>query len=143
MATYRYLFADLLSGTLLEELPVTCTSFARALNAAGNLSCSLNLSDLGDLDWRGATEPRRTGLYVERDDRALVWGGVVWKRRPGNGGQTAEIEASTFESYFAHRRIKQTQSFTAVDVFGVARALLASVAAEPNGAARPNPTAPK
>ncbi|HLL69026.1 MAG TPA: hypothetical protein VK453_25425 [Micromonosporaceae bacterium] len=133
MATYRYLFADLLSGALIEELPVNCDRFSSGLNGVGALSCTLDLTDLGGVDAAGATVPDHTAVYVERDERTLVWGGIVTKRRPINNGRGASIEAATFESYLGRRSIKSDWSFVGDDMFNVVRTFLYLLPTQTNG----------
>ena len=110
MATYRYLFADLLSNVITGELPVRLAIFQTRLNAAGKAdftgSIPLSHPQVVAQDVENITAPRRTALYVDRDG-TLVWGGIVWTRRyaSSENGQL-EIKASTFDSYAYHRWIE-------------------------------------
>jgi hypothetical protein len=103
---YTYLFADLRTGAILDELPLSGVSFDKRLNDTGSLRAQLRVDDPGirERGLRQLTEPGRTALYVERDG-ALLWGGIVWTTRYSAGGGTLEIGASDFLSYFEHRRV--------------------------------------
>jgi hypothetical protein len=129
---------DLISGELIDELPLDVSSFSRIINGAGTLSATLALGDLGDLDWQAATMPRRTAVYVLRDDTTIVWAGWIRKRRPLDGGTRAGIDCETLESYYASRRVKHSVpivdlGFVDDDAFDIVRAMLGILAAEPNG----------
>lgn len=116
MTSYRYLTTDLLSNTVIGELPLTGVTWGQALNAAGNFNGHMMLSDsriqnvLGTynasnvftLDY--VTTPAKTGLYVERDG-VIVWGGVIWARTYDSSSQTLSLVAREFESYLERRRI--------------------------------------
>lgn len=133
MADYRYLFADLLTGQLLEELPLDCRSFSQQIGngGAGTLSGILALGDITQ-DWRAATLPKHTLVIVLRDE-AVAWGGWVVKRRPVNGGNAAEIGAETLEGWLGRQEIQDDLSFTATDVFTIVRGIVAHVAAQAGG----------
>ena len=136
MATYRYLFADVLTGAVIAELPVSCDRFDRTINGVGSLSCTLALADLTGLDWVGANRPRRTAIYVERDNGVLVWGGMMVTSRPLNNGASATMVAETFEGYLNRRQVAANLSFKNADLFDVVRALIATLSTQPNGDVR-------
>lgn len=134
--TYRYLFTDLLTGTTLEELPLDCQSLPLALNGGdGQTTGTLNLADLNarGVQWRAATEPERTGVYAVRDDTSIVWGGYVEKRRPTNGGATAELTCKPFEALLARTAIDWDVTYTATDVFDIVRGLLSTAQGQAGG----------
>jgi len=123
--TYRYLFADLLTNTILAELPLTGVSFTTQLNQAGTFSGHLLLGGIDATEYNAydATVPARTALYVDRNG-TLLWGGVIWGRSYDSRSQTLSIEAREFESYFERRRITQTTAFTNIDQLAIARNLI-------------------
>jgi hypothetical protein len=104
-ATYTYLTQDILSGTVLGEVPLHGVSFDRELNKAGNFQGSANWdNDLVDNnDLFAMTEPNRTSIFAYRDDQ-IVWGGIVWTRTEQSQGKSVQITAQTFESY-PYRRV--------------------------------------
>lgn len=153
MATYRYLTTDLLSNTIIGELPLTGCTWGQALNAAGNFNGHMMLSDsriqnvLGTynasnvftLDY--VTTPSKTGLYVERDG-VIVWGGIIWARTYDSGSQTLSLVAREFESYFERRRITTSSVgggsganvwATGTDQFTIVKKLVDDAQAVPNG----------
>ena len=125
MAIYRYLAADLITNTILAELPLSESRFDLRLNGAGSFAAKLQITDLKvkALPFLAATEPGRTALYVERDG-VLLWGGILWTRRSANGG--IELGGLEFESYFARRLITMNAVFTAVDQLTIARSLIST-----------------
>lgn len=133
MATYRYLFADLLTNQVLAELPITGVNFTQALNAAGTFQGDILLSGLSAAsNATNATIPARTALYVDRDG-VLVWGGVIWFREYSSASQHLRITAREFESYYERRRITTTQAFTNVDQLLIARTLVNNANAATSG----------
>lgn len=127
MATYRYLFADAMTGRLLEELPLDCQSFSQQINGAGTTTGTLAIAD-PDMPalWRQATIPKRSLLLVQRGDNLTpVWGGIVMKRRPtGPGHTSAEITAETLEGYWQRRKIKTDLPETSADLFTIVRDII-------------------
>lgn len=125
MATYRYLFADLVTNSILAELPITGVNFTQALNSAGTFTGTLLLSGVNaeQMNVSNATIPGRTAVYVDRDG-VLVWGGVLWSREYNSADQHLRLTAREFESYLERRRITTTQAFTNVDQFTIAQTLV-------------------
>ncbi|MFE0329079.1 hypothetical protein ACFW08_20300 [Streptomyces sp. NPDC058960] len=106
--TYTYLFCDLLTDTVLAELPLSGVTYSTLLNGIGTLSATIPYtSETLPLDPETASTPGRTAVYVDRDG-VLVWGGIVWTRKPAGGGKS--IQAAEFLSYFQHRYVKKTLS---------------------------------
>jgi hypothetical protein len=125
MAVYTWRAYDLMTNRFLMDLPVLGGSYTEALNDPGSFSLTVPLSprvrkfsggsyvDAGalynTLNWDvqaiyNAVTPGRTAIFVDRDG-VLVWGGIVWTRRPQNAA--LEIGGNGFLSYFARRRIRQ------------------------------------
>ena len=102
--TYTYYVADLLTGEIIGDLPLTGVGFTRVLNAPGTFRGSLHTRDprVLALAPRRLTEPGRTALYVDRDG-VLVWGGIIWTTRYTADDGALELGAADFLSYFEHR----------------------------------------
>jgi hypothetical protein len=134
VTTYRYLFADLLTNSILAELPLTGVAFTQQLNQAGTFSARILLSGINAAGQNvdAATIPGRCALYVDRDG-ILVWGGVVWSRNYNSTSQTLTLGAREFESYFERRRITTTQAFTNTDQLAIVQTLVTAAQAVPNG----------
>jgi hypothetical protein len=125
--TYRYLFADLLTNSILAELPITGVSFTQQLNTSGTFTGHLLLSGVNAeaLNVSAGTIPGRTAIYVDRNG-VLVWGGVLWNREYNSTEQTLTFQAREFESYFERRKITTTQVFNNIDQLTIANALINS-----------------
>mgnify|MGYP003334163735 FL=1 len=130
MANYRYLCTDLLTNTVIAELPLTGVTYAQSLNDAGEFNGQLLLSDsriagtLGSGSIDLSTTPARTGIYVERDG-VIVYGGVIWSRTYNSTSATMTLAAREFESYFGRRRIADTTVFGPnVDQFVAVKTLI-------------------
>ena len=134
MTTYRYLFADLRTNTILAELPLTAVNFTNTLNASGSLTGSILLSgaQAAKQNVANATIPARTALYVDRDG-VLVWGGIIWSREYNSTSQMLSINAQTFDSYFNRRRITSTQVFLNADQFTIAQTLVSAAQSASGG----------
>jgi hypothetical protein len=123
VATYRYLLADLLTNSILLDLPFSGVSYDRRLNGPGNGTFSFQMNSFGATATEIAnynqmvidsTIPGRTAVYIERNS-ALVWGGIIWSRLYESEGQTVQFTAQTFESFLYKQVVESTQAFTNVD----------------------------
>jgi hypothetical protein len=61
-----------------------------------------------------ATEPRRTAVWIIRDE-VPVWGGILWTRTYNSDNGAFDLTASTFESYLARRRIRSNLIYAGQD----------------------------
>lgn len=136
MADYRFLGADLRTGAILGELPLSGVRYGRVLNGAGRASGSMSLAHRTTTGTRlspaylAATAPGRTGLWVERDG-VLMWGGVIWARDYNDGRLT--IEAAELWSYFHRRRLGTTKTYSATDQLDIVRDLIDYAQSQPGG----------
>ena len=137
MAVYRFLFADALTGQLIEELPLDCQSYSQQINGAGQCTGTLAIADPSmPALWREATEVKRTLLMIQRGDDGThpLWGGIIMKRRPtGTGHTQAEITAETLEGYWQRRRLVTDVEQDNVDLFDVVRAIITQLQAVTGG----------
>jgi len=132
--TYRYLFADLLTNTIIGELPLTGVSFGSQLNQAGTFQGHILLSGVDSTKFNvtASTIPGKCAVYVDRDG-VLVWGGIIWNRNYQSGNQVLSINAKEFESYFDKRRITSDQVFTNIDELTIAQNLISLAQGVPFG----------
>lgn len=132
--TYRYLFADLLTNTIIGELPLTGVSFGSQLNQAGTFQGHLLLSgiDTTGFNVANSTIPARCAVYVDRNG-VLVWGGIVWSRSYQSSSQVLSLQAREFESYFEKRRITSEQVFNNVDQLSITQNLISAAQGVPFG----------
>lgn len=132
--TYRYLFADLQTNDIIAELPLTGVSFTQQLNQNGSFQGHLLLSGVNAAAFNidASTIPGRNAIYVDRDG-VLVWGGVIWGRSYNSTDQILSLSALEFMSYFTHRRITTTTSFTNIDQLVIAKTLVEDAQSVPYG----------
>jgi hypothetical protein len=132
--TYRYLFVDLLTNTIIAELPLTGVGFTQQLNQAGTFSGHLLLSGLNAAAFNidASTIPGKCGIYVDRNG-ILVWGGVIWGRTYNSSDQTLSFTAREWISYFERRRITTTRNFSNTDQLVIAKTLIEDAQNEPYG----------
>jgi hypothetical protein len=125
VTTYRYLFVDLPTNTVIAELPLTGVAFTQQLNQAGTFTGHLLLSGINAASFNvdSSTIPGACGLYVDRDG-VLVWGGVIWGRTYNSTEQTLTFHAREWISYFERRRITQTVDFAGIDQLVIAKTLV-------------------
>ena len=123
--TYRYLFVDLLSDTIIAELPLTGVGFTQQLNQPGTFQGHILLSGINADKYNVdlATIPGHCGLYVDRNG-TLIWGGVIWGRSYNSASQTLTFNAQEWISYFDHRRVTQDVQFTNIDQLVIAKTLI-------------------
>lgn len=118
MPRYRHILTDLRTGNVLSDaVSLNVASYAARLCGPADLTATLELSDTAVRAMSDpilATQPRRTALWVIRDERP-VWGGIIWTRRYRSADHNLDIGASTFESYFARRRIRHNFIFNGWD----------------------------
>lgn len=140
MAAYRYLAYDLVSNTLLAELPLRDVSFSAALNASGSFAGLLPLTGTAQTApgvWRAtgtdmlaASRPGRTVVYVERDG-VLIDGYIIWTRHYAPANQAVQLGGQSIWSYFAHRFLSGTNAFVGVDQLTIAQTIINNVLAGP------------
>lgn len=101
---WTYTFTDLVSGEEIATLPMTGVSFEERVSGPGPLTGVVPTVDpkVRALDPWAATQPRRTGVYVEHDDE-VIWGGIVWGRDRTNDVGGLQITAATFESWLLYQ----------------------------------------
>jgi len=138
--SYRYFLTDLVSNTVLAEVPFSGVSYERQLRKAGSFSGNIPvIAATSKLNLYEATMPGRTGLYVMRND-VCVWGGIVWARKYSESSKTLTVDASEFTSYFYHRHVWQTlvygSEFIGVSSFSVSNGVATIVTEQVHGFAQ-------
>jgi hypothetical protein len=107
---YRYFVTDLLSNSLLAEIPFQGVSYERSLKSAGKFSGNIAVIDETDaLNLYENTMPGKTGLYIVRDNEC-VWGGIIWSRSYSLTEKSLSVQGAEFTSYLYHRNIWRTFS---------------------------------
>ncbi|GAA1152136.1 hypothetical protein F4556_004067 [Kitasatospora gansuensis] len=105
---YRAVFCDLRTDQVIDVLPLRDVEFDDYIGKPGSLSGTIPVPnpDLGRRVRR--VIEGRTSLYLERAGE-VWWGGIVWTVTPQsdeNGVLTVPVQAATFDSYPARRRIR-------------------------------------
>jgi hypothetical protein len=108
---YRYFLTDLLSNSVISEVPFKNVSYERVNRRAGSFSGTIPFVEATKgLDLYEATMPGRTGIYVMRNN-VCVWGGIIWSRSYNVQSQELAVDGAEFTSYFYHRNIWQTLQY--------------------------------
>lgn len=103
-ATWTYLLADLRTGTITVEVPLSGVQLSKKLNDAGTFAGTLKLSPTLNLDAYTVTTPGRTAVYALRDGTPW-WGGVLWTRRYDSTQGTVDLGGADWWSYLDHRKV--------------------------------------
>lgn len=133
---YRVIICDLRTDQLLDVLPVTGVQFDDFIGKNGTCSGTIEITD-ARVSARVRTNfiPARTAVYILRGTQ-IWWGGILWTRTPsvdGRGYVKVAFQAATFDSYFDHRKIYATQTFTGEDQLEIARKLLTYAQSQTGG----------
>jgi hypothetical protein len=111
-ARYKYYTVDIVSNTIIGEIPFEDVSYERSLKSPGAFNGKITTSQQTDnLDLYNSTMPGKTALYVVRDNKC-VWGGIIWGRTYDMLGRSLSVSASEFTSYLSRRLIWKTHSFS-------------------------------
>jgi hypothetical protein len=113
---YRYLFVDILSNRVIDELPCYGTWFSRQLSGAGNMTATiaLNAKPYKNIDIKNATTPGKTALYALCND-VCVWGGPIWTRTYSPTAHTIQLSGQTWESWLSKFYPDNSLSYTNTD----------------------------
>lgn len=118
---WSYIFTDIRSGRIIEQLPLYGVDCYTTFNAAGTFKGSLNIGDrqvLNDgtilrsaqgLNWRECIAEGRVALYVDLNGR-IVWAGIVWQTDYYDDRNELIIQANEFMSYYQARLILTTNA---------------------------------
>lgn len=103
LVDYKYVTTDLLTDSILAEIPFQDVSYTRALKDAGSFSGSVPVIPDNDyLDLYETTLPGRTALYILRNG-VCVWGGIIWSRNYDIKTRTLTVNGNEFTSYLYRR----------------------------------------
>jgi hypothetical protein len=114
---YRAVFCDLRTDQVIDVLPLRDVEYDDYIGKVGSLSGTIPVPDpeIGRRVRR--VVEGRTALYLERDGE-IWWGGIVWTVTPQsdeNGVLTVPVQAATFDSYAARRRIRNDLGYPTQD----------------------------
>lgn len=113
MPRMTYVFGDILTGTVIEEISLQGVSMTRGFGS-GDFRGSFQLDQTGkdNRDLLAATEEGRSYVVCERDGQP-VWGGIVWTRTYQSQAKVFQLYCRAFEAYPSLRFVRST--FTAAD----------------------------
>jgi hypothetical protein len=108
LADYRYYAVDLLTNTILSEIPFVDVTYGRALSKAGSFSGSIPIVEANaHLNLYENTMPGKTAIYILRNG-VCVWGGIIWSRSYSPTSKELTVDGAEFLSYLYHRMVWQT-----------------------------------
>ncbi|MFD3679913.1 hypothetical protein [Streptomyces sp. NPDC058613] len=122
---YRAIFCDVRTDRTIDILPLRDVSIDDFIGKPGALSGTVPIPDSAIAARVARIEEGRTAVYLERGGD-LWWGGIIWTstlQSDGRGVLSLSLQAATFDSYAARRRIRDTMSFPATDQLELAREL--------------------
>ncbi|MFI8289274.1 hypothetical protein ACIGBL_08985 [Streptomyces sp. NPDC085614] len=123
---YRAIFCDLITDQTLDILPLRDVQFDDYIGKAGSLSGTIPIPNRAIADRVRQIQEGRTAVYLERGGD-LWWGGIVWTstlQSTDRGVLTLSVQAATFDSYAARRRIRTEIKYTEpTDQLDIARRL--------------------
>lgn len=136
---YTILAADLLTGTIREEIPFDTFNYGHVLNAAGAFSGTISVRH--PKATRENLDPSRTKLHVLRDG-VCEWSGILWTALADVGEEDQLVcGAEGYFSYFAGaggqtsqgRFLKADKLYTGVDQLAIVQDLITWAQAQPGG----------
>ncbi|MEO3974263.1 hypothetical protein [Streptomyces sp. CAU 1734] len=132
---YRVLFCDLLTDRPIDVLPLRDVSLDDYIGRPGSLTGTIPLPGTELAQRVRQIREGRTAVYLERGGD-LWWGGILWTttlNSDDKGTMSLAIQAATFDSYAARRRIRRNMSFDNEDPLEIARALWRYVQSDEGG----------
>lgn len=112
----NYVFGDLKTGEIIQEIPMFGVTITDLLNRYGELGGSYQLDMTGKRNDElvAASIPGRCYVVVELDEKA-VWGGIVWTRTYQATSKTLQLYCKSFEAYPNERFIRTSINYNNVD----------------------------
>ncbi|MFG2330582.1 hypothetical protein ACGFMM_13215 [Streptomyces sp. NPDC048604] len=132
---YRVLFCDLRTDRPIDVLPLRDVSLDDYIGRPGSLTGSIPVPDAALAERVRRIEDGRTAVYLERGGD-LWWGGILWTstlQADDKGVLTLALQAATFDSYAARRRIRKDLYYAAQDQLDIARKLWDHIQGTPGG----------
>lgn len=118
MSTWTYLVADLITGVIIDELPLTGVRLSKVLNGSGQIQAQLQLGDAKVTvhDPYSLTRPGRRCIYAVRDNQPW-WGGIIWAADYDDDSKTVTLGGADFWSYFDHRKVLEALTLPAAPYY--------------------------
>lgn len=132
MAEVRYVFGNLMTGEILEEIPLQGVVLNDSLEGGDfQGTCGLDQSGRRNEDIVAATIPGRCYLVVERAG-SPVWCGIVWSRTYQSQAKSMQIFAKTMNQYASRRNILVALEYIDIEQRNIFRDLWLQMTADPN-----------
>lgn len=114
---YTYEVADLRTGQVLGDLPLTGVKLTKRLNDSGQLTGQFQIESRHAVtrqvedpyDW---TTPAKRTVTAYRDEQP-VWGGIIWTSSYDSSNGAVSIGCGDYWSYFDHRMVLPLLSLVA------------------------------
>ncbi|MFE2166680.1 hypothetical protein ACFXB3_16710 [Streptomyces sp. NPDC059447] len=133
---YRAIFCDLRTDQTIDILPLRDVSVDDYIGKPGALSGTIPVPDAAIAARVARIEEGRTAVYLERGGD-LWWGGIIWTgtlQSSERGVVSLAIQAASFDSYAARRRIREKIDIpSTMDVLAAARELWTRMQASDGG----------
>lgn len=132
MADITYVFGDMLTGKVLQEIPLQGVSMTRSLGQGDfRGTFSLDMSGITNRELIYATEEGKSYLIVERDSQP-IWGGYIWTRTYQSQSKTYELYCKAFEHYPESRFVRSDFENLNTEQRNIFRNLWIAMMADPN-----------
>lgn len=122
-AEIRYVFGDLLTNQVIEEIACSGVTISDSLSG-GEFRGTFYLDQTGrsNDDLVASTMPGKSFVVAERNG-VPFWGGIVWSRTYQSQAKVVQIYAKTMDQYGTKRFIDTDMSFTTTEQRNVFRSL--------------------
>lgn len=133
MAQMSYIFGDLRTGQIIEEINSLYGVSMTDKFGGGDFRATFNLDQTGkDNDTlMAATIPGRCYVVVEREG-VTVWSGMVWTRTYQSQAKSTQLYCRAFENYPERRLIRSNLSYTNMEQRNIVRNLFLDMQTDPN-----------
>lgn len=132
MSNVTYVFGDMLTGKVLQEIPLQGVSMTRGFGQGDfRGTFHLDISGKSNRDLLAATEEGRSFVICERD-ATPIWGGFVWTRTYQSQAKSYQLYCKAFEHYPEFRDVRTTFTNTNVEQRNIFRNLWTAMMADPN-----------
>ena len=118
---YTYLAADVVTGVISDEIMFSEVTYSRELNGIGGFEGTVSIAPTTVSHLTGTVipnrvtlanlQPGRTIIWVLRDNIPM-WGGIIWAFDANLESRTVRFSGRDFLSYYQHRLINTTQTFS-------------------------------
>lgn len=132
MPDVTYVFGDMLTGKIIQEISLQGVSMTRGFGQ-GDLRGAFQLDQTGkeNRDLLAATEEGRSYVIAERDSQP-IWGGWVKTRTYQSQAKVFQIYCVGFEQYPEHRFIRSDFENLTTEQRNIFRNLWTAMMADPN-----------